>query len=138
MGRALKDQAQAEPRKSSSSQAQAQALQTKSSPSLESQAQAESKPRLFKQSQAQGLTGLFFSLHKNSNFLGPSQKVKIKPGSSLGPSQNFEPKPKKKTGPGLSPSRALDPLLHRIFSASVPAIVVQCVVHMLQMNFPVV
>ena len=89
MVQALKDQAQAEPWKSSSSQAQAQALK-----------------------------GLFFSLHKNSNFLGPSQKVKIKPGSSLGPSQNFEPKPKKKTGTGLSPSRALDPLLHRISNSS--------------------
>ena len=98
----------------------------------------EPDPRPFKQVWAWALMDLYILHHKNSNFLGPSQKVKIKPGSSLGPSQNFEPKPKKKTGPGLSPSRALDPLLHRIFSASVPAIVVQCVVHMLQMNFPVV
>ena len=75
------------------------ALKVKIEPS-----QAHPKPRPFKQSQAQALKGLylFLLLHKNSNFLCPSQKVKLKPGSSLGPSQNFEPKPQKN---GRAPGR---------------------------------
>ena len=76
MGRALKDQAWAnpEPWKLSLSWSRAQALQN---------------------IRAQALEGLYFLLNKKSNFQGPSQKVEPKPGSSLhlGPSQNFKPVP---------------------------------------------
>ena len=84
MGRALKDQAPVDPEpwKLSSNQAQAQA---------------------FKQARAQALTDLYFLLNKNSNLLGPSQKVKLKPG----PFSKFQAQAlKKRKGPGPSPSLA--------------------------------
>ena len=51
--------------------------------------------------------GLYFLLYKYPKFLGPSQKIKPKPGLSLGPSHNFAPNPlengqaKAKPEPGL-------------------------------------
>ena len=67
---------------------------------LNDQTRADPEPWKSSSSWARALTGLYFLLNKNSNFLGHSQKVGAKPRSSLGPSHNFEPKP----GLGSDPS----------------------------------
>ena len=48
-------------------------------PSLESQARAKTEPRPFKKSSSPSLDGPLLLLHKNSNFLGPFQKVEQSP-----------------------------------------------------------